>query len=160
MAKKSKNLSKTKKTAYAVLIPLIVLTLGFIFYSSTLSKNESLDASNKFAELFGEMIDAFFALFTDEKLSIRKLAHFAEYCILGIEVSALAHFTAKKNIQTLGNILLLGISASVADEAIQILSNRGPAITDVLIDLMGYGCGYAIVAVISLITLLVKKVGK
>ena len=54
--------------------------------------------------------------------------------------------------------LLLGIAVATADECIQIFTRRGPAVTDVLIDLSGYAFALLISFGMSrLIPLVYKK---
>ncbi len=155
MAKK-KHLSTTKRNAYAVLVPTIILTLVWIFYASSMSKEDSAALSGKFSEIFGDIINRIASIFTDEPISIRKLAHFAEYALLGVQTSLLAHFVSRKSFQTACNVFLAGISTAVLDESIQILASRGPAVKDIIIDLFGYSTGGLCVFAVLLIIAVIK----
>ncbi len=150
--------SVKSKTPYYVMIPIIVLTLGFIFYASTMSKSESLNMSNGFSSVFGEFVGKILSFFTDKSIDIRKVAHFAEYAALGFETALLAVLVSKKNLQTLCNIALFGLASAVTDESIQILSHRGPAVSDVLLDFFGYSAGVLTVIAAYFIIILIKRI--
>ena len=83
---------------------------------------------------------------------VRKIAHFVEYFVLGAE---LTYFFNRKKLPQLpsavsGIILPLGISLTVAsiDETIQIFSNRGPMLSDVLLDFCAALTAYIIIRII------------
>lgn len=85
-------------------------------------------------------------------IAIRKLAHFAEFCSLGM-LSALLTFlitdTAIDNFYR--NCIftaLVTLSVASTDEMLQIFSNRGSRVTDVMIDFSGAVIGIAAVMLI------------
>ncbi len=150
MAKKQ-TLSKNKKIAYYLMIPLIALTLALIFWFSTMNKEASAEMSNGFAKIFGDFIDKIISIFTDESVNIRKVAHFAEYAVLGAEVAIFADLVSRFKPQTVCNIAFFGLASAVADESIQIISSRGASVSDVLLDCRGYATGVIIVLIIIFI---------
>ena len=72
--------------------------------------------------------------------NLRKIAHFVEFMGLSMLLSAYAlTFPAKEKF----GVLLAAPAVAVVDEVIQIFSDRGPAVSDVLLDCCGaaVGCG-------------------
>ena len=84
--------------------------------------------------------------FVDKHL--RKLAHFAEYALLGAEVFLLIYFELHREgkmryappltPKPLAATLIFSALIAFADETIQLISDRGPAISDMWIDIFGY----------------------
>lgn len=99
------------------------------------------------------------------KKNFRKVAHFVEHGVLGLEVFFLAFVIEKLkgkrgkilplNISTLILTLNIGFIAAFLDESIQILSGRGPSVKDMWIDIAGYA---SFTAICFIITLIVKSV--
>lgn len=86
---------------------------------------------------------------------VRKLAHFTEFSVLGVEAGFLFGIFRRNeavNIWTGFVPAILCCSfAAVIDETIQIFSLRGPAIADVWIDTFGSAFGSAVIlAILSL----------
>ena len=80
---------------------------------------------------------------------LRKLAHFLEFCCLGICLSCLVRRLQKKAAQQLLLPWVGGVLAACADEAIQsFIPDRGPAIKDVGIDTLGVTLGVGIISMI------------
>ncbi len=131
-----------------MILPLILVTLGLIFWFSTMDKQSSADMSNGFSKLFGDIINKVSSLFTDEPINIRKLAHFAEYMLLGVEAAIFADLVSSYKLQTFCNLAFFGLASAVTDESIQILSNRGSSVSDVLLDCRGYVTGVLIVLLV------------
>lgn len=121
--------------------------------SKTASSNESSFIKEEVVEPIYETITGKPELDFD----VRKLAHVIEFTVLGLEVSLLFCF----------DNLFLGIAKTYAfcaliaflDETIQILSNRGPMIQDVWIDLIGVSIGLIIgfISILSFKHLYTKK---
>lgn len=72
---------------------------------------------------------------------IRKLGHFCEYALLGAEY-ALCMAKKRRSAQSIANCLALGLATAVTDESIQILSGRGPMVSDILLDFCGFITGF------------------
>jgi VanZ family protein len=73
---------------------------------------------------------------------VRKLAHFAEYALLGSFAGAALAQTAWQW-KSAAAAWLLGFGIAFLDETLQLLSGRGPAILDVWIDAAGVLAGLA-----------------
>lgn len=142
------------KIAAAVTGVLIVVTLGFIWGNSCLS----IAASGKESEgVFSKLKPVFDFLLGEGTVShslFRKLAHAAEFFLLGAEISLLYFFSGASAIKKVFEILFSGLFTAVIDESIQILSLRGSSVKDVLIDFSGFVLG---VSAMFLITYLVSK---
>jgi VanZ family protein len=91
-------------------------------------------------------------------MSIRKMAHFVEFCALGVVSVLLVNFCTHNFRTSVYPLALLGFFVPFVDETIQIFSGRGPAIRDVWIDIGGYALG-CILSFLSLylLTRLAKK---
>ncbi|MBQ8885635.1 MAG: VanZ family protein [Clostridia bacterium] len=138
-----------KKSVWAVrsiLVLCILATTGFIFSQSLKSRTESSSASlgvtNVLLRLFGvapdQMSEA--RLETVEKV-VRKIAHFAEYALLGA-----LWFWLVRSFQAGSTPLWVSPATcfltACADELIQLFSDgRASSFWDVLLDLSGAVCG-------------------
>jgi VanZ family protein len=72
---------------------------------------------------------------------VRKLAHFTEFFVLGLEL--LTFFAYRKPLFLQAFLLALthGFFTAFLDETIQIFSGRGPMIQDVWLDVCGFAVG-------------------
>ncbi len=121
------------------LIIAIIATIIFVFYNSCLSKEESSQQSNAVGEIIGVILpdDTDFKVFLLD--NIRKIAHFTEYGLLGIEIAIYILIYERKRWKMFTPLsLLVPFLVGFMDESIQILSERGPSITDVWIDIGGF----------------------
>lgn len=146
---------KSKKQI--ILIVFIALTLCFIFGQSVLPPDKSMETSDDVAEAVDGIFSADestekdnpqrpFLTFVIEH--IRKIAHFVEHGILGIEVFLLFLVLEKESgkerkimpigIKTLLFSLNIGLLVGFFDESIQILSGRNSSTLDVWLDFAGY----------------------
>ena len=118
------------------LYALSLIAIAFIWGNSLLSK----DASGALSSAVETWLLRFFRL---EKLpfDVRKLAHLCEYAALGALSGATFAFAQNHSASRLLNHALLGLLAAVIDESIQVLSGRGPLVTDIWIDAAGYWVG-------------------
>lgn len=122
-------------------VTLLTLNLLFIWGNSLMPAS----VSSAFSKWVRDLISM---IFTGDATGdtgsglLRKLAHFAEFCCLGLCLSWLTGMrlnTLKKSV-TLS--LACGFAAACADEALQLLSpGRGPRVTDVGIDTAGVAVG-------------------
>ena len=118
------------------LYALSLLAIGFIWGNSLLSQSAS--------GAFSSRVEAWLLrLLHLEALpfDVRKLAHFCEYAALGALSGATFALAQNHSASRLLNHALLGLLAAVIDESIQVLSGRGPLVTDIWIDAAGYGVG-------------------
>lgn len=125
---------------------LLFVNLAFIWGNSMLPGQIS-------GAISGWLRDLLAALFpggTDEPDSghglLRKLAHFTEFCTLGMLFSWLYAMLLKKPWQHLTSPFLCGVVAACVDETIQcFVPDRGPRIKDVGIDTLGVILGIVII---------------
>lgn len=82
---------------------------------------------------------------------IRKGAHLAEFMLLGALWCACGKAYGRRW------IWLLGLPTGVIDECLQLISNRGALVADVVIDVAGYLIGCGLVALIALLWRKKKK---
>ncbi len=140
-----------RKTGKRLLYVLCVLTLLFIWGNSLLDRDESQAVS---MELLQQIVEA------AEKLGLviggtddhwlRKLAHFCEFGLLGTELSLLMLLDRAFGRQGIVNCLFAGLLTAVADETIQIFSNRGSQVQDVLLDFSGVITALVLVSAVHL----------
>ena len=128
-----------KKTVYIILFCLI---LCFIWGNSILSREVSGAISHFIADIFGGEQGA-----TDEGHHfVRKLAHFTEFAALGAVYWLLSGEYTSDRAKRIFSAAFVGVFVPICDETLQIFSGRGPALTDVWIDVFGYSTGTCAVA--------------
>lgn len=149
-----------KKIAEILLILLIISTLAFIFIQSTLPPEKSEQQSGAVGEIIEEIIPPETEAGDYVQKNLRKIAHFVEFFILGAEIAVyIILFIPKIRIAlvTFPSALILAFF----DESIQILSKRGPAISDVWIDFFGFLASSALIyLVFSIIVIIRRNVNK
>ena len=142
-----------RKIATAIFALLIVLTVAFIFSNSLKSKEESAKDSELVAGVLGPMLEWIFGGKIENVGYItRKLAHFAEFSLLGIFTAGFViSLDAKRIWSFCGYALLSCLIIAVSDEFIQGFVDRGSAVGDVLIDFFGAVFGFfAVTGVVCL----------
>ena len=134
MSEKSKR-RKAADVLSVIIFVLILLTVAFIFFNSSLPRDNSQEESNFVGELLRPILNPD-NRFSEREYSTltRKLAHFTEYFWLGAELTAL-WFCQRRF--SLWARLFIALATAVCDESIQILSGRGPKVSDILIDFSG-----------------------
>ena len=143
-----------KKATKILLIAAVILTLAFIFSQSALPREESKKQSDKVGDIIEEIFPPETPVGGFVQKNIRKLAHFTEFAFLGAEVALYMIIFARKKIAVYLS-LLIAPNIALLDETIQVFSNRGPAMRDVMIDTAGFYFAsiifYTVAAVIFLI---------
>ncbi len=154
-----------RKWIRAVLLLLMLATVIYIFSNSMVPAEESAVQSDTVRDTADKIIPDSVPVKPSILDNIRKLAHFVEFGVLGIEVAIYVIFYEKKR-------LYVSLPASFAvpflfgfiDESIQALTSRGPEITDVWIDALGFACFasviYLLYGAVMLILLAVKRTRK
>ena len=145
---------KNRKTHLFLLGLLILLTLGFIWGNSLKSIPESQEISLSYLDRLSPFLDAVFGPGRITDHILRKTAHFCEFTLLGAELRLLFLLLGQQGLQGLMNALFAGLAAGVADETIQIFSQRGSRVADVVLDFSGAVFG---ALVITLITRLCRR---
>ena len=136
---------------YALLI-FTLLNLAFIFIQSALPPEESSKESSAVGDIIEEIIPPDTKPGAFIQTNLRKIAHFTEYGLLGVEFSVFCVFIVKRKIRSFKNSLFTASFVALVDETIQIFSKRGPSVEDIWIDIGGY-------VFFSLITVVVLTVG-
>ncbi len=125
-----------------VLVLLLVLTLAFIWGNSLLPRTESQEISRGLlAELCAALEHVGMHLDPQNDHWLRKLAHFGEFGLLGAELCTLLFLNRRARPQGFVNCAFAGLAVAVTDEALQLISNRGSQVQDVLLDFAGFLAG-------------------
>ncbi len=134
-------LGALRRCAVIILGFATVATLIFIFSNSMKPPAESVSDSNAVKDVIATIIPPESNLGKKILDNIRKIAHFTEYGLLGIEVFCIAALLADRRrarYLALGKSLIFALVTAFIDETIQIFSSRGPMIADVWIDVGGF----------------------
>lgn len=135
---------------------LIVLNLAFIWGNSLMPR----EVSSAFSKFVGMILSHILPGGVDTVEGqgqgiLRKIAHFMEFCTLGVLLSWWVRMLWRGKWKSLLLPLLCGTVAACIDETIQIfVPGRGPGVRDVLIDTSGVVLG---IAVMTLICVLRKR---
>ena len=133
-----------KRLLRHVLLVLLVLTLCFIWGNSLLDREDSSALSQG---LLGWLIRHGFPIHNEHVL--RKLAHFGEFGLLGMELAGLALLSRGPKGRALCMAALRALLAAAADETIQRFTGRSAQITDVLLDFSGALTGILALALLA-----------
>ena len=140
---------KRRRFWLGLLALLILLTLGFIWGNSMKSIPESQAMSLSLLSRIKPLLDAIFGPDRITDHIIRKTAHFCEFALLGAELRLLFLLLRQRGLQGSANSLFAGLAAAVADEAIQIFSQRGSRVADVVLDFSGVFFGALVIVLIA-----------
>ncbi|MBE5734555.1 MAG: hypothetical protein E7347_05875 [Clostridiales bacterium] len=146
-----------KKIRIIILIFALALTLGFIWGNSLKPVRASLESSGGLFDRVKPIFDALFGEGNFKHSDFRKLAHFCEFFLLGFEVSLLFLELNWLKIEKAYQLSTVGLIISVIDESLQMITDRGPAIIDVLVDCSGYLSAVLFICFISLIVSVIKN---
>lgn len=125
-----------------VLALLVILTLAFIWGNSLLGRDESQDLSRGLlAEICAALETVGLHIDPENDHWLRKLAHFSEFGLLGMELCVLVLLNRRQSVQSFVNCAFAGLSVAVTDEALQLISDRGSQVQDVLLDFAGFLTG-------------------
>lgn len=140
----------------AVFLILILATLGFIFSQSMLPPEKSEQQSNSVGEIVAEVIPPDTKPGEFIQVNLRKLAHFFEFAVLGVELSVFA-FVFKRGKSFMLFSYVFAVFVALFDETIQIFSGRGPAILDLWIDFFGFATAASLVFLIGFSVVVIRK---
>ena len=112
-----------------ILLLLSAATIGFIFSNSMETIPESSAKSEELLCVLTPALELFIGKGNATNHLIRKLAHYAEFFVLGTELCLLCSLLKKK---VWG--LFAGLCTALTDETIQILYERGAQLQDVWLD--------------------------
>ena len=132
---------------------LVLLTLAFIWGNSLVNRTESQELSRSLlAEICAALENVGLYIDPENDHWLRKLAHFGEFGLLGAELCALLFLNRRARFQGFVNCAFAGLTAAVTDEALQLVSNRGSQVQDVLLDFAGFLTGLLLCGLICRIT--------
>ena len=121
---------------------LVFLTLAFIWGNSLLPRTESQEISRGLlSELCAALEHVGLHIDPQNDHWLRKLAHFGEFGLLGAELGLLLCLNRRQSVQGFVNCAFAGLAVAVTDEALQLISNRGSQVQDVLLDFAGFLTG-------------------
>ena len=137
-----------------VLVFLIIWTLVFIWGHSMMDGASSAKESRWVMELVKPFLEVFVGKGKVTHRLIRKMAHFLEYMLLGLELGA-------RFVRSFGSFvksLLFGLCCALFDEFIQIfIAGRGAQLSDVILDTAGCLSGILFVLFVLSLRHLLKK---
>lgn len=146
-----------KSRAQSILIYLLIITVAFIWGNSIGSAPKSHSESRKALECVKPILEPVIGAGKVTDHLVRKVAHFAEFGALGLELAALLVVRRRVSLQGVANCLFAGLSVAIIDETIQIFSNRGSQVQDVLLDYAGVCAGIALILAIHWLTVSIRK---
>ena len=159
------SLSVLRRCTAIIISVAIVLTVVFIFSNSMKPPAESTADSNAVKDVIATIIPPESDLGQKILSNIRKIAHFTEYGLLGIEVTALLFVLTEKRrtrYLTSAKTLLAALVVAFFDETIQMFTKRGPMIQDVWIDVGGFFTyallTHAAIELVCLVKYVIKKI--
>ena len=141
---------KKKDTKFYIIFIIFITTLVFIFQNSLQPAAESSQKSENVMNSVKPLFEFFLGRGYVTEHIVRKTAHFIEFMVLGAELMLLAILSLNKlRFQNLINCLFSGLAIAVTDESLQMLTDRGPLVQDILLDFCGVFTGVLIVLLIK-----------
>lgn len=158
-------MNKTMRTAllvlYRALFTCLVLgTIAFIFHNSLENGAESSSRSTEVAALINGCLSRL-GLSPLSEHAVRKLAHYAEFLLLGFLLTLCLRVYTRRYLRYLCWPLLLGLLVANLDETIQLSSvGRTSSVADVWIDFGGVFSGVlAALAALLFFTAVLRLMG-
>ncbi len=142
-----------------ILAAFVLLTVLFIWSNSLKTGTASGAQSGYFKDIFRQMFDITKEPFQFLYNNLRKVAHFAEFALLGAETAALAASCRTRRPWRGAAGLAFCVTVAAIDEGLQLLvPGRAGALLDVGIDTAGALLGTLCVAcLVGLVRLFKKK---
>ncbi len=134
-----------RRVAVVALALVILANIIFIWWNSLQSRTESQTLSLGVLQVLRPLLET---VLPPERVTdhlIRKLAHFTEFGTLGAGLALLAVLLRRETLRAAIDCLLAGLAVALIDETIQIFTQRGSQVSDVLIDFAGAATGIAAV---------------
>ncbi len=162
---RARKIGKLRCVISLILFVSVIATLIFVFSNSAKTKAVSNEQSSSFKVVLEKFVSHDTKVGSFLLNNIRKVAHFTEYGLLGIETATLVFLLTegrKRRYLCAPKLLLFALLTAFVDETIQIFSKRGPSISDMWIDVGGFFTyslfAYACIEVLLLIRLIVLKI--
>ena len=147
-----------RKRAKTAVIIAVIIMLGFIWghsmASAEVSGKESVSVMNRLTAVLEFFVGK--GNVTDHL--VRKLAHFAEFAVLGFFAMLLFLLNGRRTASDIYRCVLDILAAAVVDETIQLFSpGRAGLVQDILLDTLGGSFGILMIYFIALITVRARK---
>jgi len=133
-----------------LLVLLILFTLAFIWGNSLLDRGQSQQLSNGLLDYLRPVL-ALFGIEAEDDHGLRKLAHFGEFGLLGVELALLVLLHKGLSVKHLMCAAGFSLFTAVSDETLQFFSGRACQISDMLLDFSGSVCGIAFMVLLSIL---------
>ncbi len=127
-----------------ILAVAMVLTVASFFVQSALPPEASSAESDAVSDAIEPIIPSDTPVGEFVHPNIRKIGHFAEFGLLGLEAALLVFFYSKRKAIGALRSFVCAQFIALADETVQIFSGRGPEISDVWIDIFGFSTLFVI----------------
>ncbi|MEA4888168.1 MAG: VanZ family protein [Clostridiaceae bacterium] len=150
-------MTKANQMLIVLIFILLLTTIAFIWSNSLQSIPESQERSLGVMDKITSVLEVFVGKGNVTDHLVRKLAHFTEFSALGCELALLAVLRKSVRLQPFINCLFIGLAVAVIDETIQIFSNRGSQVSDVLLDFSGSVTGIVFVLLIRWLVLAIRR---
>ncbi len=148
---------KKIKIIRILLIVLISISVLSCFIQSLMPPEVSERESDTVADVIAEVIPPDTAVGEFTETNIRKIGHFFEYGIIGLELAIYGALFITGKLRTALISLAFAHSVAFVDESLQIISGRGPAIADVWLDTIGFCVFYLLTVGIILVCSRIKS---
>ncbi len=137
---------------------LVIALLCFIWGNSLLNRTQSSQESLAVLELLRPFLERFLDPSHVTEHLVRKLAHFTEFCALGFLSTTWRGQLGKRRPTPILLNALFGLGCALIDEGIQIFSDRGNQLSDVLLDYCGFFTGFLLaLAVLSILRWICRR---
>ncbi len=124
---------------------MMLLTLAFIWGNSLDSRETSRQKSDLVARLVMPALHAVLGPFVAREaidgIDIRKIAHFAEFFLLGAEAALLFVLVRPYLAVPVYALFLFALGVAICDELLQFVSMRAPMLKDIVLDMAGASAG-------------------
>ncbi|MBP1557224.1 MAG: VanZ family protein [Oscillospiraceae bacterium] len=132
--------STAKRTCAVILLLITAALLIFIWGNSLMSRQLSHLQSEAALQAVSPLVDSMTESGLTEPM-LRKIAHFTEFFAVSAALTLLLRLFRPTSPQLIFNCLSLGLMIAVVDESLQIISARGPLVSDILLDFCGVIAG-------------------
>lgn len=140
MIRLSRDYFTKDRVARLCFIGAIALTLIFVFLQSLKGKDASTADSEAVAGFLARIFSEDNPIGAFVLGNVRKIAHFCEYGLLGAECTLYLLLFVKKRTVGIAHTAAFAFFSAFVDETLQIFSGRGPQISDVWLDVLGFTC--------------------
>ena len=143
---------KRTRLRLAICLGLLALMLAFIWGNSLLDAGASRGFSDWIRAVLRQLLGTRPTGGAEEGSHLlRKIAHFTEFCCLGLCLAWLMHMLRSRIPEAILLAVVSGVAVACIDECIQLfIPGRGPGVVDVLIDSAGLLLGVALLSAIPM----------